>query len=40
MDKRFLYYSAKLYEEQLGKGEDYRKLSRVIAVRLMRIIFH
>ena len=37
--KRSLYYGAKLYEEQLGKGEDYHKLTRVVAINLMDFLF-
>ena len=35
MHKRSLYYGAKLYQEQLGEGEDYRKLTRVETINLI-----
>ena len=37
--KRSLFYGAKLYEEQLGKGEDYHQLTRVVAINLMDFSF-
>lgn len=37
--KRSLYYSAKLYEEQLGKGDDYHRLTRVVAINLIDFAF-
>lgn len=37
--KRSLYYGAKLYEEQLGKGDDYHKLTRVVAINLIGFSF-
>lgn len=37
--KRSLYYGAKLYEEQLGKGEDYYELTRVVAINLIDFAF-
>ncbi len=37
--KRSLYYGAKLYEEQLGEGEDYRKLTRVVTINLLDFSF-
>ena len=37
--KRSLYYGAKLYEEQLGKGDDYHKLTRVVAIDLLDFSF-
>ena len=35
IDKRSLFYGAKLYEEQLSEGEDYRKLTRAVAINLI-----
>lgn len=34
-DKRALYYWAKLYTEQLSKGEDYSSLSKAIGIHLL-----
>ena len=34
-DKRALYYWAKLYTEQLSKGEDYSTLSKAIGIHLL-----
>ncbi|MBN1050096.1 Rpn family recombination-promoting nuclease/putative transposase [Clostridium botulinum] len=35
MIKRSLYYWSKLYEEQLGEGEDYSKLQRTICINIL-----
>ena len=35
MIKRSLYYLAKMYEEQLGEGEDYSKLNRTICINIL-----
>ncbi|MBN1066193.1 Rpn family recombination-promoting nuclease/putative transposase [Clostridium botulinum] len=35
MMKRSLYYWSKLYEEQLGEGEDYSKLQRTICINIL-----
>ncbi|NFT91804.1 Rpn family recombination-promoting nuclease/putative transposase [Clostridium botulinum] len=35
MVKRSLYYWSKLYEEQLGEGEDYSKLKRTICINIL-----
>lgn len=35
IDKRTLYYSAKMIEEQLNEAEDYRKISKVITINLL-----
>ena len=37
--KRSLYYGAKLYEEQLGKGDDYHQLTRIVAINLLDFSF-
>lgn len=37
--KRSLFYGSKLYEEQLGKGEDYFKLTRVVVINLLNFPF-
>ena len=37
--KRSLYYSSKLYEEQLIKGDDYYQLTRVITINLLDFVF-
>lgn len=37
--KRSLYYGAKVYEEQLGKGEDYHHLTRVVAINIIDFSF-
>lgn len=37
--KRSLYYGAKLYEEQLGKGDDYHQLTRVVTINLLNFLF-
>lgn len=37
--KRSLYYGAKLYEGQLEEGENYRRLSRVIAINIIDFQF-
>ncbi len=35
MIKRSLYYLSKMYEEQLGEGEDYSKLNRTICIKIL-----
>ena len=35
MIKRSLYYLSKMYEEQLGDGEDYSKLNRTICINIL-----
>ncbi|QAA33571.1 Rpn family recombination-promoting nuclease/putative transposase [Clostridium manihotivorum] len=35
MVKRSLYYLSKMYEEQLGEGEDYSKLCRTICINIL-----
>ncbi|WP_461206021.1 Rpn family recombination-promoting nuclease/putative transposase [Clostridium sp. DL1XJH146] len=35
MIKRSLYYLRKMYEEQLGEGEDYSKLDRTICINIL-----
>lgn len=35
MIKRSLYYWSKLYEEQLGEGEDYSELKRTICINIL-----
>ncbi|MCM3715610.1 Rpn family recombination-promoting nuclease/putative transposase [Alkalihalobacillus oceani] len=37
--KRSLYYGAKLYEEQLGKGDDYYQLTKVTTINLLDFEF-
>lgn len=35
IDKRSLYYASKLFEEQLGEGDEYHKLNRVVAINIV-----
>ena len=35
MIKRSMYYLSKMYEEQLGEGEDYDKLTRTICINIL-----
>ena len=35
MIQRSLYYLSKMYEEQLGEGEDYSKLNRTICINIL-----
>lgn len=35
MIKRSLYYLSKMYEEQLGEGDDYAKLDRTICINIL-----
>ena len=35
MIKRSLYYLSKMYEEQLGQGEDYSKLNRTVCINIL-----
>ena len=35
MIKRSLYYLSKMYEEQLGAGEDYSKLNRTVCINIL-----
>lgn len=35
MIKRSLYYLSKMYEEQLGEGDDYAKLERTICINIL-----
>ena len=35
MIKRSLYYLAKMYEEQLGEGEEYSKLNRTVCINIL-----
>ena len=35
MIKRSLYYLSKMYEEQLGEGEDYSKLNRTVCINIL-----
>ena len=35
MIKRSLYYLSKMYEEQLGEGEDYSNLKRTICINIL-----
>ena len=35
MIKRSLYYLSKMYEEQLGEGEDYSELKRTICINIL-----
>ncbi|WBW95930.1 Rpn family recombination-promoting nuclease/putative transposase [Oceanirhabdus sp. W0125-5] len=35
MIRRSLYYWSKLYEEQLGEGEDYSKLKRTVCINIL-----
>lgn len=35
MIKRSLYYWSKLYEEQLGEGEDYSELKRTVCINIL-----
>ncbi|MCM1990263.1 Rpn family recombination-promoting nuclease/putative transposase [Oceanirhabdus seepicola] len=35
MIKKSLYYWSKLYEEQLGQGEDYSKLKRTVCINIL-----
>ena len=35
MIQRSLYYLSKMYEEQLGEGEDYWKLNRTICINIL-----
>lgn len=35
MIKRSLYYLSKIYEEQLGEGEDYSKLNRTVCINIL-----
>ena len=35
MDKRSLYYLAKLYSSQLQKGDEYNKLCPVITINIL-----
>lgn len=35
MVKRSLYYLSKMYEEQLGEGEDYSKLCRTVCINIL-----
>lgn len=37
--KRSLYYGAKVYEEQLGKGEEYHNLTRVVTINIIDFSF-
>ena len=39
MDRRTLFYWSKLYLEGIKKGEDYRKLSKVITINLLDFEF-
>lgn len=39
MDKRTLFYWSKLYLEGIKKGDDYRKLSKVITINLLDFEF-
>jgi len=36
MIKRSLYYLSKIYESQLGSGENYNKLPRTVAINILR----
>ncbi|WP_420492548.1 Rpn family recombination-promoting nuclease/putative transposase [Candidatus Clostridium helianthi] len=35
MIKRSMYYLSKMYEEQLGEGEDYSKLGRTVCINIL-----
>ncbi len=35
MIRRSLYFWSKLYEEQLGEGEDYSKLKRTVCINIL-----
>ncbi|MCP3776046.1 Rpn family recombination-promoting nuclease/putative transposase [Paenibacillus sp. MZ04-78.2] len=35
MPKRSLYYAAKMYEEQLGEGQFYKSLKKVISINIL-----
>jgi len=35
MIKRSMYYLSKMYEEQLGEGEDYDKLTRTVCINIL-----
>ena len=35
MIKRSMYYLSKMYEEQLGQGEDYSKLTRTVCINIL-----
>ena len=35
MIKRSMYYLSKMYEEQLGEGEDYSKLERTVCINIL-----
>ncbi|MGN0143651.1 MAG: Rpn family recombination-promoting nuclease/putative transposase [Clostridium sp.] len=35
MIQRSLYYLSKMYEEQLGEGEDYSKLTRTVCINIL-----
>ena len=37
--KRSLYYASKLYEEQLGEGEEYKELTKVVAINFIDFRF-
>lgn len=37
--KRSLYYTSKLYDDQLGEGEKYSKLTKVVAINLIDFQF-
>lgn len=37
--KRSLYYSSKLYEDQLGEGDKYNKLTKVVTINLIDFQF-
>ena len=40
MIKRSLYYLSKMYEEQLGEGEDYSNLKRTICINILNFIMY
>ena len=35
MIKRSMYYLSKMYEEQLGEGEDYSKIERTVCINIL-----
>ena len=35
MIKRSMYYLSKMYEEQLGEGEDYSKIKRTVCINIL-----
>jgi predicted transposase/invertase (TIGR01784 family) len=39
MIKRSLYYLSKMYESQLGSGENYSKLPRTVAINILRFTY-